>query len=260
MDRLTFAGVCVAVCVAAIPAAASASSYFVTYDGVVESGYDENVFGGVGDLTGQSFQARFYVSTNIGALTHSHDTLNMRDYGILYSYTNLSNPVAIGFLKINGITRSIVGYDYSQVFEENDVLAGGTFNAIDMSTLVYQSDSFYDDAGALHYKVHTESLDMNVSSLIHQLDDSDPTTAEPSYVLGAGDMGIGNFQFLDETGVDLDFVDTVSSQGVLRPTSWTVASAASIPEPSTWALLMMGFGLAGAGLRASRRLSCLIAR
>jgi len=46
-------------------------------------------------------------------------------------------------------------------------------------------------------------------------------------------------------GADIDAVGAISTRAVTPP---------GIPEPGTWALMILGFGMAGAGVRARRRL------
>lgn len=44
-------------------------------------------------------------------------------------------------------------------------------------------------------------------------------------------------------------------EAVLDPTSLDISIHDSVPEPASWALMIVGFGLAGAGLRGRRRIA-----
>jgi hypothetical protein len=84
--------------------------------------------------------------------------------------------------------------------------------------------------------------------------DSDPTLDGDGFaffVAGplAGDTGRGmvSFSFFEEDGYadEIDDSDYIQS---FRPTRET-----AVPEPASWALMLLGVGGVGAGLRASRR-------
>jgi len=62
---------------------------------------------------------------------------------------------------------------------------------------------------------------------------------------------IDQVSFVSSGGVDVDFNDP--GEGThFAIDSLTVTAAAPVPEPATWALMILGFGLAGAALRTRR--------
>jgi hypothetical protein len=58
----------------------------------------------------------------------------------------------------------------------------------------------------------------------------------------------------DTTG---DFANTYAANNQNSPGVWTVTT--SVPEPSTWAMLLVGFGGLGAAMRSRRRLTAVTA-
>ncbi len=93
------------------------------------------------------------------------------------------------------------------------------------------------------------------------------TLGAGTYRIGAADLGVEDGYFLDgvvtmATGFTYNTAQYVASAGLVRPdqqgtnggyfgANFLIGGA--VPEPATWALLVLGFGAAGAGLRARTR-------
>ena len=82
---------------------------------------------------------------------------------------------------------------------------------------------------------------------------------------GSGDLvGLGLDFFLGADGIlRTEFFETFNDSGISPDAVWTggtisityTAGATAVPEPATWAMMMLGFGAIGAGLRRRTKLS-----
>lgn len=86
-----------------------------------------------------------------------------------------------------------------------------------------------------------------VGSQVSDLSDGDLETAPPSHVYGLNDFLFGGFH--DRRTID-PWLGTFEyrAQGTFAVEKLTVTSGA-VPEPTTWSLLILGFGAVGAALR-----------
>ena len=53
--------------------------------------------------------------------------------------------------------------------------------------------------------------------------------------------------------VPLGAIDLTSARGIVDITSFSTATVAAVPEPATWAMLLVGFGAVGSAVRTRRR-------
>ena len=74
---------------------------------------------------------------------------------------------------------------------------------------------------------------------------------------------IGLDFFVEDDGiVRMEFIDTWNTEGTPNGTwngqfVFTYDGAPAVPEPATWALMIVGFGAIGASLRSRRRVARL---
>jgi hypothetical protein len=77
----------------------------------------------------------------------------------------------------------------------------------------------------------------------------------------AGDAGNVSVFWLFDFGTEgADFVTLDDPTGWSNATLYTTGSPPGVPEPATWAMMLLGFGAAGTALRRSRRRTTAIAQ
>ena len=74
----------------------------------------------------------------------------------------------------------------------------------------------------------------------------------------AGNVSV--FWLFDFGTEGADFVTLDDPSGWSNATLYTTGTPPGVPEPATWAMMLMGFGVAGAALRRSRRKTSLISQ
>jgi hypothetical protein len=216
-------------------APAHAATYIITYEGTVANSYDNaGIFGGSGSsLDGLDFTAVYTLTDPLpGALSGGDGSTYASTYG--GSSYSAPSPVS-ATLTINGITQALSGYYYSFAEQYNDY--GGSLDRVwhkSQGTTVVNGYGTYD---YIYNYISSSSNDF-LSSIDY--------TSQLSYTTQSGDVVSGSFRFSAPHGS--------SASGYLRPTSVTIAALASgVPEPATWALTILGFGLVGGVMRRQRR-------
>lgn len=216
---------------------AKAETVTITFSGVVSSGLDgAGDFGG-GDLTGDSYDIVYTIQDPMPA--------GVSDFSVPPYSTSLRNfPVATS-VTINGFT----------VTAPPTGLNGGKPGEMYQSTLASGlADIWYDrdDDGSVGGGIRrqltiSEEVDSTINSFIPSYDYRTPFT----YSVQPGD-GTPNNDFIDWT-YDAPSLETIRDTEVrFTPTTVTVAVAdavAGVPEPATWALLILGVGMIGFAAR-----------
>lgn len=234
--RSAFAAAAAIVALSGAPAAAATVTF--TYEGFVSGGFDATgVFGPpLSTLDDLPFTAVFT----------RHDAVTPTDQFLGANVSYVEGPgVLTATLTINGITESF-GFDPSAFgrqyqfqdpsFEQFTHRAQTTFSTHVGGVL--RNFNATIELGA--FGVATAYL---AGADYRTLED---ITAQPDFFFG------GSFSILEEVVPDGGAVSTPKhALALLIPTKVTVTTA--VPQPNTWALMILGFGLAGTGLR--RRVS-----
>lgn len=77
----------------------------------------------------------------------------------------------------------------------------------------------------------------------------------------AGDAGnVSVFWLFDFGTAGADFVTLDDPSGWSNATLYTTGSPPGVPEPATWAMMLLGFGAAGTAMRRSRRRTTALAQ
>jgi len=214
-----------------VAAQASATVYTITYTGAVTSGFLEDYGVSYTDITGQAYSATYVVDTDtVGASLNAGST---------YSYINgfgSSAPVRGSF--------SVVGHTY----KAQDKFYGEQFEA--RSSGLSRLHSNVQGAGQSLLSGGTKFTDLynTITSTVNELSDADVLTVPGSYVLDSNDTGVGFFQIYHE---NLGFFEAVVNLDISGYTV-TLGDSGPVPEASTWALMIAGFGGVGAALRRRR--------
>lgn len=207
-------------------APASASSMIATFEGTVVSGWDAaGVFGKPGsDLAGLAYVQGFTYDTSLGARFTSATS----DEVLGGTVIGTASPITDAWITINGVTHHQgVGYygdaatsqTTGRIQEVND----GFWGSFEERSL----------GGMTVSPLPPASLDVAFSRIV--------SLSGCGVSLNCG--GASAF-------IDVDDPSTFAYYAAFNPTSVTVASATGgVPEPTSWALMILGFGLAGGALR-----------
>jgi hypothetical protein len=212
---------------------ASATFVNVTYQGTVTGDFDETgIFGTAfakNNLVGQSYTAKFVFDTSLGQSTFFTDVYQEISGGAGTSYPS---PLISATVTVGSTTVSVPG-TYGQLkIEHFDSGVGEQFHFAQK----HESD------GVQTYDIHSVAYvfrsDGSVPSSL-----TGPFTYEPTSG-GFMEYKINNYYVQTGQIIQYTYVDANVS-------SLTVTSG--VPEPSTWAMMMLGF--VGVGFVAYRRKS-----
>jgi PEP-CTERM motif len=220
---------------------ASAELVDVTYWGTVHDGYDQTgVFGPAGaDLTGDSYVAHYVFDTTLGYTQSGPDYVGgpIRNYAIGGSYYGNASPGVSASVTINGHSADIGTPNYSaEIYGDDFQQAAYATRVTDYGTLITSNQVWSNMLGY-------------------------PWPYIPSSITGpftynaAGNLsGDGQFYFTtQEMPSGHEDVYAYGSVSLTRLTIGPVESVGSVPEPSTWAMMLLGFaGLGFAGYRRAK--------
>lgn len=206
---------------------ASAVTMTVTYSGTVTEGSDQTgIFGSPGgSLAGGIFTAIFTVDLTQGSPNNYNDTTNP-----LNAYNSHQGGIDATLI-INGHPFAFPGtFSNSQ----QNLVQGAPNNLEyrEISDTIYSTFNYPADEKYLYLIVHDYTA--AIPLLL--------TTPFSFLPLPGADDGWGTFLILQSSG-------SINTGGSLNVESVTVSS--SVPEPSTWAMMVLGF--AGVGFVVYRR-------
>jgi hypothetical protein len=212
---------------ASLIAPASATIVDVTYTGLLNIGNDNNnQFGGVA-APGQAFTASFTVDTSLGTLFTQNGALQSQTLqGGTSQPLNLTSPITSASLTINGVTVAApIGW------------FGSATTAI--------ANQFSQQAHGVQFQDATTLTQFVFGSFINANDDSLPftLTGPVDYTLSPNAGGAMTWQY-NVNGVGTDIIGSVRAMSIHE-------HVAAVPEPATWAMMLLGF--AGVGFMAYRR-------
>jgi len=220
---------------------ASADIVTITYTGYVNLGAQDvkGVFGG-GDLTGKSYVAKYTFDSSLGT-PFSNGIANTVTGGSGYG---VPTPLLSGTVTINGVGHAMpLGYT-DQMYAYND---GG-------SAQVQHEGRFYENAGGIITENQVFNRITNNTTAPYTVLLPLSLTAPFTYTLDANDGYNASVYFskvdYNQGGIFLDYVNLTAT---LTGFEISDPSVGAVPEPSTWAMMILGF--AGIGFMAYRRKS-----
>jgi len=217
-------------------APADAATYLVSFDGIVDTGSDTaNLFGSNGDLSGKLFHASFSFEYPSSEVTVDQRPVPGR--GALSRVQASSSDAA---LRINGQT---VGLGSDDVDYVRGLVDGTRF--VDIRSDHFVIGRRFSEEFQLSLSI--SSVDRTFFSSIAPFDPVDFTINDGRG--GAGGVGQGSFSITVTTP---ERVSTLASGNFLVRHVRVEEVVAAVPEPATWAMMIAGFGLAGAGIRSRR--------
>jgi hypothetical protein len=225
------------------PAAAATAT--VTYYGQFTSGTDDGgVFGAVGaDLTGKAFTAVYTLNDSVPTASVDH---SQPEYDI-FSNSGPASGAASPLTAV--LTVGTTSVSLSHLLNGGDgqehryVYSDGSFSNLFVSVADETLTGDDDTGGQVQLYV-----DHNGPAFYASQDFDSPV----DYTVQPGDTGAGSidfFQYHDGDFVYSDFLLASVSRVVVAVADPT---GGAVPEPASWALMIAGFGLAGAALRRRR--------
>lgn len=230
----------------ALAAPAYAATVLVTMTGRISSGQDATgVFGSPGDLAGQNLKV-VYTASFAG-----HGTRSRQGPGEMHSegglgYNTGGSPVSAE-VTINGTTQYISGYFAGEAWALDNVQYG------------YDLLYFYaSDYGFIPNGIANKRVSSSVQSYVNDFLSSGSYTEPLAYRLGAGDSHYGSMYF-DTYDFDIGQTAFASANFTVSAVRIAELRVGGVPEPSSWSLLIIGFGILGGAMR-TRRLPTLAFR
>jgi hypothetical protein len=205
-------------------APASATIVTVVYTGTVYEGYDRTgIFGAAGgDLAGDSYVARYVFDTTQGLHFGPTSSFGGSYYGAL-------TPVVSASVTINGHFASL----------------NGTWSG------VIDAESFGFFANAEEHSINNDiEIGKHSINIIYSLSYTDPVINPFTYLVKKTDLTEAEIGFFNYDYVSQKYAQNASAHATLN----TLTVSTGVPEPSTWALLLLGFaGLGFAGHRHAKQ-------
>jgi hypothetical protein len=226
------AAAALALTLASVAGAAQAAVYTVTMTGVVDFGFDEEGFFGGGDLIGKTIYSQFTIDTSKGVYEDFTAIGVVRQSG-----GGLSNPISSS-VQIQGLPAFNLGSRETGFVENVNALFGNTYRIENFGV----SSFGIGDIGYNHAFEATALVPDAIPGLSIEPRDfgSLPNVAyRGSFVAYRGVPG-------SKSGVE----GQRTSYANYTITSFT---AAAVPEPQIWAMLVIGFGVTGVALQQGRR-------
>lgn len=216
----------------AFAGAAGAATFVYTYSGKITAGKDaQSVFGpGSTDLAGEAFTITFAVDDSLGTRTVGpiwSKVVGGTSYGT-------SSPASVRIL-VRGVEITIDGAKWSE--------AGASYSPTHQIASQVVSGSASGAAGI------TSGL---VQSSVHAIDRNWLNSADYRDIVSSGPTP-GSYMggsFYVHNGVNPEYAAQFNFDAHLFLVDGVMPS--SVPEPATWAMMIVGFGLAGTALRRRR--------
>lgn len=231
-------GACAAVALTA--GSASAAIMSATYEGTITSGVDEEgYFGAAGALmSGKSYAVTYIYDTTVGTYNGGP-----QGYGVQADlFFGQPLPLKSMSATINGNTLTVLPSDF-----DSTEGFGWTNYATDLLAL----GALYN-SGVLN--LYRPNFHFAFFSLL-KTNDALPLDLDTPFTATGLDTGEALAQFLLPGGTSesaLKTGDYLLTGSAAKLTVTRLDTPGAVPEPATWALMISGFGLAGASLRARR--------
>lgn len=234
MKKFAYAAVAAGLAIACAEDA-SAAVMVATYTGTVQGTVGINgEFGGIGSsLDGVRFVATYIYDPSRAAFRGSASYSDAAYGGSFFGSGNLG-PVISASLRINGITVEYGSQYYSALI--------ASINSELISIRHQVNDYFVVSNIEIQTYLQAYIYSVDSPNSLDSTYDGSPSGADAALSAGAFGYSIRN----SVTGHQ-DF-----AYGILVPDHLTVSALGGVPEPSTWALTIGGFGVAGVALRRRR--------
>jgi hypothetical protein len=209
----------------------SAAIMDVTYTGTVSTGWDNlGLFGTKGaNLTGKSWVATYTFDTSCNACTlhqTSYDSWVIGGSSYILFNSATTSPVLSSMITINGVGKAV----------------DGSYLGEDRANHEVPGEQYHYAANSGPGQTETLKNSIRNFSALFPASINTPFT----HTVGANDIGYANYYLNYHNGLSGN--DIYANLATLTVSPHVVAA---VPEPSTWAMMLLGF--AGVGFAAYRK-------
>jgi len=225
---------------AALAGPASANRFVATFTGTVTNGTDSaNVFNQAGaDLTGQSFTAVFTLDDSAADFVLSNGAV----YYDIYN-GGPANPIH-ATISVGGVSYALTpATDSFEDYLSWTRYSGGTFDQFMGNVARFVDDGTVNTLDSLQLYGNASLDDFLGSPLDYHTPFAHDFTSQ-----SGGSFSIGSWS--DSTNAA--FYSETLNLNVSRITYAAAPAGGAVPEPASWAMMLVGFGLAGTALRRNR--------
>ena len=223
---------------AVVASPAEAATYVITYTGHVTSGYDQTgVFGTAGaNLAGLAFTAVYTLTAPMPGAQTYNDGIT----GYIAGGTDYARPSPMsGTITIGGLTFSNVGNSASETRQVNG-----------LTNPSYGIDQIFHYAN--NNSISQETLDEvrffnTIYSYTNNIINSSDYTDALNYIPQTGDISYGYFRTFEYDYINDQYLKNTVAE--LSNDRVTIAEVSPVPEPASWTMMILGFGLAGGAMR-----------
>ena len=225
------------------PIAAQAAQFLITYSGTTSGRDFTGVFGDANSFINEAAFKAVYTLTlpTPGAVEQTDGSTFYRLFGGTLHGT--SSPI-FAELTINGITRTVSGQYNGTIYTA--MQPGNHFlgHAANENTGTDGSDFIISN-----FIYH--NIESSVNAFVTSLDPTKPY----SYAIKLEDRQRSLWQFAKFDGTGNRFIERANGTMTSESVTVEAVTVGAIPEPATWLMMIVGFGMVGASIRSKRRQS-----
>lgn len=244
---------------------AEAAKTVLTFEGVITNGFDgQGKIFGQSDLAGLSYEVSYLIDETIyqsrSAIPTAPVGTDQYHYQVIGGY-GAQTPILEVTLKVNGVTESFDYADYSAEFAYGGISwmnsPAAPFGTLDIRGDLGRVVDYSGGVGAGRDYVNFVNQATSPTLIPYLLNDGwDPTqfnfSAIPIYFARAWGDARGGYDFYYQ--INSGTVTSARLEAYVPPGNGG-GDPGVVPEPATWAMMILGLGAAGSVIRRRRAIA-----